>query len=177
MPCLLSPSNCFRSCSGDKGHFSGSFCAASVLEASQWLLLATCTNCGLETALMSTRSASNRPAVKNEIRSRQATFIPILYPICTRRKKPPVLKRTGGFLMPKGGLEPPRGCPQRFLRPPRLPFRHFGAGQKDYSAPGSVCQHFRMVKNSKRKRLGLMWHSGGFAFALHEARVRPICAC
>jgi len=30
------------------------------------------------------------------------------------------------LLVPKGGLEPPRGHPQRFLRPPRLPFRHFG---------------------------------------------------
>src|SRR5579859_7454936 len=25
------------------------------------------------------------------------------------------------FMVPRGGLEPPRGCPQRFLRPSRLP--------------------------------------------------------
>ena len=29
-------------------------------------------------------------------------------------------------LVPKVGFEPTRGCPQRFLRPSRLPFRHFG---------------------------------------------------
>ncbi len=28
--------------------------------------------------------------------------------------------------VPKVGVEPTWGCPQRFLRPPRLPFRHFG---------------------------------------------------
>ena len=30
-------------------------------------------------------------------------------------------------LVPKVGVEPTRGCPHRFLRPARLPFRHFGA--------------------------------------------------
>ena len=29
-------------------------------------------------------------------------------------------------VVPKPGLEPTRGCPQRCLRPSRLPFRHFG---------------------------------------------------
>ena len=29
-------------------------------------------------------------------------------------------------MVPKAGIEPARGCPQRFLRPSRLPFRHFG---------------------------------------------------
>jgi hypothetical protein len=29
-------------------------------------------------------------------------------------------------LVPKVGVEPTRGCPQRFLRPSRLPFRHSG---------------------------------------------------
>ena len=29
--------------------------------------------------------------------------------------------------VPKAGFEPARGCPQRFLRPSRMPFRHFGA--------------------------------------------------
>jgi hypothetical protein len=50
------------------------------------------------------------------------------------RNEPPrgVVLRGGPFyavamLVPKTGLEPVRGCPQRFLRPQRLPFRHFGA--------------------------------------------------
>lgn len=30
------------------------------------------------------------------------------------------------ILVPKTGLEPVRGYPQRFLRPQRLPFRHSG---------------------------------------------------
>jgi len=29
-------------------------------------------------------------------------------------------------LVPKVGVEPTRPCGQRFLRPSRLPFRHFG---------------------------------------------------
>ena len=29
-------------------------------------------------------------------------------------------------MVPKVGFEPTRGCPHRFLRPARLPFRHFG---------------------------------------------------
>lgn len=29
--------------------------------------------------------------------------------------------------MPKGGLEPPRGCPHQVLNLARLPFRHFGS--------------------------------------------------
>lgn len=32
----------------------------------------------------------------------------------------------GGMLVPRTGVEPVRGCPHRFLRPKRLPFRHPG---------------------------------------------------
>lgn len=32
-------------------------------------------------------------------------------------------------MMPKVGFEPTRGNPQRFLRPSRIPFRHFGVIQ------------------------------------------------
>ena len=32
-------------------------------------------------------------------------------------------------LVPKVGVEPTWSCPQRFLRPSRLPFRHFGITQ------------------------------------------------
>ena len=31
------------------------------------------------------------------------------------------------ILVPETGLEPVRGCPHRFLRPKRLPFRHSGS--------------------------------------------------
>ena len=34
--------------------------------------------------------------------------------------------------MPKGGLEPPQGCPHQLLKLARLPFRHFGAGKAFY---------------------------------------------
>ena len=33
--------------------------------------------------------------------------------------------------MPREGLEPTRCCQQRILSPPRLPFRHLGAGPVD----------------------------------------------
>ena len=39
-----------------------------------------------------------------------------------RRLDPPPGRRS---LVAKVGFEPTRGCPQRCLRPPRLPFRHF----------------------------------------------------
>src|SRR3954451_5234092 len=47
-------------------------------------------------------------------------------------------------LVPKVGVEPTWSCPQRFLRPSRLPFRHFGitrgiiAERADKVKPDSV---------------------------------------
>lgn len=38
--------------------------------------------------------------------------------------------------MPGAGLEPARSCPQRFLRPSRLPFRHPGVEQERYPTRG-----------------------------------------
>ena len=35
--------------------------------------------------------------------------------------------------VPEVGLEPTRGRPQRFLRPPRLPFRHSGVTPCEYN--------------------------------------------
>ena len=53
-------------------------------------------------------------------------------------------------VVPKVGVEPTRGCPHRFLRPARLPFRHFGAGlfytqlgPFCYALPGLPTDHFR----------------------------------
>jgi hypothetical protein len=43
------------------------------------------------------------------------------------------------MLVPKAGLEPARGCPQRFLRPQRLPFRHSGDHRYD-STPSLLRQ-------------------------------------
>lgn len=40
---------------------------------------------------------------------------------------------TGVALVPKVRVELTRGCPQRFLRPSRLPFRHFGKGATAHS--------------------------------------------
>jgi hypothetical protein len=50
----------------------------------------------------------------------------------------PVPNRTFGCfvretVVPKPGFEPGRGCPQRCLRPSRLPFRHFGLGERPKS--------------------------------------------
>ena len=39
-------------------------------------------------------------------------------------------------LVPKVGVEPTRGCPHRFLRPARLPFRHFGVNLSRYMRMG-----------------------------------------
>ena len=46
------------------------------------------------------------------------------------------LKQREKNLVPKGGVEPPRGCPQRILSPPCLPFHHFGFTGWRY---GAIC--------------------------------------
>ena len=43
-------------------------------------------------------------------------------------------------LVPKVGFEPTRALAQRFLRPPRLPFRHFGAAPYHYHPTNAVGQ-------------------------------------
>ena len=46
-------------------------------------------------------------------------------PVMVTRSAMPT-SRLPRMVVPKVGLEPTRGCPQRCLRPPRMPFRHFG---------------------------------------------------
>ena len=46
------------------------------------------------------------------------------------------LKTREKKVVPKGGVEPPRGCPQRILSPPCLPFHHFGFTGWRY---GAIC--------------------------------------
>ncbi len=43
--------------------------------------------------------------------------------------------------MPKERIELTRGCPQRFLRPSRLPFRHFGLYQSVGDAYSTGTRH------------------------------------
>ena len=45
---------------------------------------------------------------------------------CSRSRRTREASWIRANLVPKPGFEPGRGCPQRCLRPPRLPFRHFG---------------------------------------------------
>src|SRR5260370_19000302 len=47
-----------------------------------------------------------------------------LYPQPTTRS---VARPCISGVVPRAGVEPARGCPHRFLRPTRLPFRHLGA--------------------------------------------------
>ena len=50
------------------------------------------------------------------------------------------------------GFEPTRGCPQRCLRPPRLPFRHFGTDE-DRSRGGNLeASHRRPGRNAQTHR-------------------------
>ncbi len=49
-------------------------------------------------------------------------------------------KRTEHAQLPKGGVEPPRGCPQQILSLSRLPFRHFGILGYNYRVWLASCQ-------------------------------------
>ena len=59
--------------------------------------------------------------------------------------------------MPKAGVEPAWGCPQWFLRPSRLPFRHFGAPPAIVESGGQKfkpCRHEVRTLPSARCPMG-----------------------
>ena len=57
-------------------------------------------------------------------------------------------------LVPKVGFEPTRGCPQRCLRPSRLPFRHFGSRRNPSGAargPGTRAAVTASMRGTSRR--------------------------
>jgi hypothetical protein len=59
-----------------------------------------------------------------------------------------------GMLVPKTGLEPVRGCPHRFLRPKRLPFRHSGALEYRYDTTRHAgFQHYICARSASANRI------------------------
>ena len=57
----------------------------------------------------------------------------------TRTAKSSTRSAASRLVVPKVGFEPTRGCPQRCLRPQRLPFRHFGAERHPNRRPRHGC--------------------------------------
>ncbi len=68
------------------------------------------------------------------------------------------------YLVPKGGFEPPRGRPQRFLRPSRLPFRHFG---QPHHCTGR--QQTCLIGARSAPSAHLLWPHGGSVVSCRRA--------
>lgn len=85
-------------------------------------------------------------------------------------------------LVPKEGLEPPRRAGQRFLRPPRLPFRHFGiwcslrdSNPLPFPEPGYSRPRLAICAETTQKALALPPGSKKI-FSLHDVQVKNLRA-
>jgi hypothetical protein len=75
------------------------------------------------------------------------------------------------MVVPKVGFEPTRGCPQRILSPPRLPFRHFGTDRhRTGSAAAGPSRHSRPTRADDIERGHDVGDSRAAAGRVHFSR-------
>src|SRR5580700_916651 len=70
--------------------------------------------------------------------------------------------------LPGEGVEPSRGCPRRFLRPLRLPFRHPGQVDSVLALVGNRNANLRVPSNAWTTRRSSSGHAAETAMPLQQ---------